>query len=300
MHWALDIAGLTALVAIAGCSTATPAVQRHTGDIRTETRAHRPTGQTVAWSVFIDDLSGADIVVLGEQHDDAIGHAVQRAVVEDLLAPGQGAVALEMLERDEQMLIEDYRDGVIDAATFAELTDSVSWAGPGSWSAWYQPVIDAAIERGAGVVAANAPRRYVRLARTQGWDRLQGLDPARRQLVQHPSPEITGDYRDRFMDLMGGHGDDVDTERLESFFRAQQVWDATMAASTAQALGTYGRPVILLVGRFHSDAQGGTVTQLQQRLPAARIVTVSLEPWVTEVDWDATPHQADWVIDTGH
>ena len=117
------------------------------------------TGSQLSWTTALDQLRQADIVVLGEQHDDALGHAVQLAVTEDLLGDGRGALALEMLERDEQVFIDDYCDGIIDAETFATLTQSTNWSGEGSWEAWYQPCIDAAIESGAAVIAANAPRR---------------------------------------------------------------------------------------------------------------------------------------------
>jgi len=271
------------------------------------------TGETLPWESLMKRLRGADVVVLGEQHDDATGHAVQLAVVEDLLdqTPGSGGVALEMLERDEQILIEDYRDNVIDAETFATLSGSASWSGTGSWEAWYQPVIDAAIERKAAVIAANAPRRYVRLARTDGWERLDDLDATRRALVNRPDTPITGTYRDRFMELMGGHDDpdaardDGPQERLdaheliESFFRSQQVWDATMAASVSEALRQSGPPVLLLVGRFHSDSDGGTTQQIKRLHPAARVVTISLEPVCEEIEFDESLPQADFIVCTG-
>lgn len=286
-------------------------VEASTVDVRTSLRVlDGRTGEKLRWDAFMARLRGADVVVLGEQHDDATGHAVQLAVVEDLLdqSPGSGGVALEMLERDEQVLLEDYRDKIIDAETFATLSGSASWSG---WKVWYQPVIDAAIERGAAVIAANAPRRYVRLARTGGWERLDDLDATRRQLVDRPDTPMTGAYRDRFMELMGGHDDPAaggedDTqaqadalELVESYFRSQQVWDATMAASVSEALRQSGPPVMLLVGRFHSDRGGGTTLQIKRLHPAARVVTISLEPACGEVEFDEAMPQADFVVCTG-
>jgi uncharacterized iron-regulated protein len=263
------------------------------------------------WDAFLSRLHGADVVVLGEQHDDATGHAVQLAVVEDMLdgSPGSGGVALEMLERDEQVLLEDYRDEIIDAETFARLSGSTSWSGKGSWEAWYQPVIDAAIDRDAAVIAANAPRRYVRLARTDGWERFDDLDADRRALVDRPDSPIVGPYRDRFIELMSGH-DDPDGEMdeaaeaeaielAESFFLSQQVWDATMAASVSMALRQSGPPVMLLIGRFHSDADGGTPQQIRRLHPAARVVTISLEPECGNVEFDEANPQADFIVCTG-
>ena len=278
-------------------------------DVRTALVVHDGrTGDTLTWAALLDRLRGADVIVIGEQHNDATGHAVQLAVVDDVLESSDGGgLALEMLERDEQPLVQDYIEGIIDDETFAKLTNSTNWSGTGSWEAWYQPVIDASIEHGGVVIAANAPRRYVRLARTDGWARLDEISDARSALVEHPDEGMMGGYRDRFIELMGGHGDDDSDdeearaeamETAESFFLAQQVWDATMAGSISEALKSSGPPVILLVGRFHSDHEGGTVLQLRRHHPAARIATISLEPECDAVEFDTSEPQADFIVCT--
>ena len=76
------------------------------------------------------------------------------------------------------------------------------------------------------------------------------------------------------------HGDGesgIDPEIVESFFAAQQIWDATMAHSVAAAVQRDETPVILLVGRFHVDHEGGTVTQLRDLIPDHSIVTVTMD-----------------------
>ncbi|MCH2135417.1 MAG: ChaN family lipoprotein [Phycisphaerales bacterium] len=254
----------------------------------------------ITFDALVTRAAEADVVVLGEQHDDALGHAVQLALFEAIVQRcPEAALALEMLERDEQGLIADYRDGIIDAKKFAALTRSSAWAGEGSWDAWYGPIVDAAISQQAAVVAANAPRRYVTLARTDGFDALQALDGDRRTLVDLPEPPLSGPYRDRFMELMLDEdgtphvADDV----AEAFFRAQQVWDATMASSVVRALEHGHRPVVLLVGRFHSDYEGGTVELIKRAKPEAAILTVSLEPEDARAEADLG--RADVVVFTG-
>jgi uncharacterized iron-regulated protein len=276
---------LFALV-IGGCATNQPnaptgrGALRHTLEQPPQLTIQRGTDATVMdWNTLIDHAVDADVVILGEQHNDAIGHAVQLAIVEAVTArTRRAAVAFEMLECDEQPLLDDYRDGLIDAETFAKLTNSQTWAGKGSWEAWYQPVIDAGLNNDAALIAANAPRRYVRAVRTKGFDALNKLDRTRAAFVKIPKPRITGDYRDRFMELMSGHGDDVDPGVQESFFRSQQIWDATMADSVLKALRMGRRPVLLLVGRFHSDREGGTVRCITRARPNAKVLVISLEP----------------------
>ena len=77
------------------------------------------------WSDLMDRVEKADVVLLGELHDHAVGHAVQLAVIDDVLEKWPSStVAFEMLERDEQILVDDYMDGNIDADTLASLTGS--------------------------------------------------------------------------------------------------------------------------------------------------------------------------------
>jgi uncharacterized iron-regulated protein len=160
-------------------------------------------GTALGWRDLMDAVAWADVVIIGEQHDDAIGHAVQLAVVEDTVARWpQAVLSMEMLERDEQPLVDDYFDGIIDADQLARLTFSENWAGEGSWAAWYQPIIDAAKDGEGRVVAANAPRRYVKLARREGYARLGALPPDRRRWVAHPPTLPEGRYRKRFWEVM--------------------------------------------------------------------------------------------------
>lgn len=236
--------------------------------------------RALSWDEMIGRTDDFDVIVLGEIHDDHVAHLVQRAVVEDVSKRRDGSVlAMEMLERDEQILIDDYRDRLIDADDFAKLTFSESWAGEGSWDEWYLPIIDVAHENGASVIAANAPRRYVRLARTDGFERLEELPEDRRRLVEWPDPPIEGQYRKRFMDLMSSNGEEeIDMEVADSFFRAQQTWDATMAGSVVENLPKEGGASMLMLGRFHSDHEGGTVGMIRRLAPQLGIIVISLGP----------------------
>jgi uncharacterized iron-regulated protein len=244
------------------------------------------TGRVVAWRDVVRAADWADVIMMGEEHDDAVGHAVQLAMMEDVASrlPG-AALSMEMLERDEQRLVDDYLEGIIDAGDLAKLTHSEKWAGEDSWKNWYQPVIDAAKAGGGRVIAANAPRRYVQLARRAGFDRVRALPRDRRQFVELPRGSLDTPYRRRFVNLMremSADDDDeeaasahqVDAAMAESLFRSQITWDATMADSIHEALKDGATKVVHLVGRFHIEREGGTVEQLRRRRPGARILTI--------------------------
>ncbi|MCH2139216.1 MAG: ChaN family lipoprotein [Phycisphaerales bacterium] len=295
----IALVGLAGLLGLTGCSTPPALAQRVTLNSTSDLVMH---GEVTTWDALVARAAAADVVLLGEQHDDALGHTVQLALIEAVVSmTPNAAVAMEMLERDEQMLIHDYRDGVIDVDDFAAATNSTAWAGDGSWVAWYQPIVDVAITHNCPVIAANAPRRYVRHARTDGFESLGAMDTARRSLVVTPNPPLEGHYRQRFMDLMQEHGGDIDPEIADAFFRAQSTWDATMADSVLATTAKGHKPVFLLVGRFHTDHDGGTRQCIERANPNLDVLSISLEPETFDPDaaQDMGPPQADIVILTG-
>ncbi len=269
------------------------------------------TGQPLGWQDVVDACTWAEVIVLGELHDDAVGHAIQLAIVCDVTALECSctALAMEMLERDEQQLVADYYDDIIDKNQFARLTFSSKWAGEGSWDAWYQPIIDAARRAGSPTIAANAPRRYVRLARADGYSALGNIPEPRRSLFDLPVSQKTGAYRRRFLELMQGMGrhDDPDddaqhsipTGQIEGMYRSQLVWDATMAMSVVNALRDDADRVIMLVGQFHSDFNGGTVQEIRRRSPTSNVLTISMQQRDEREFNNEDRDRADIIIYTG-
>lgn len=329
------VAPILAMSLFVGCSSSPHYFQSHTprpllaspvlpspgeipapADIRRLPMFAGHDGQALTWRHVLDAAQWADVIIVGEQHDDAVGHAFQNAIVSDSLARfPQTAFSLEMLERHEQSIVDDYLAGLIDAETFIKETNSSGWAGKGSWEAWYQPMIDAARQHDARVIAANAPRRYVRLARLEGYARLDSLSPAQRALFDRPRklPQ-SGPYRERFFSLMSrsSHSNNpqdtspapapahpLSNDRAESVFRSQMVWDATMAESIARALRTGSRKVVHIVGQFHSDFEGGTVAELRQRKPGVRILTISMQREDALTLRPADVNRADIIVYTG-
>ena len=230
------------------------------------------SGESLTWSTLMEKVGQVDAVMLGERHDDLMGHLVQHAILED--APITTGLALEMLERDEQPLLDDFRDGLIDQITFQELTGSTSWAGPETWNIFYQPAIDVVLKRGGSVVAANAPRRYVRHARIEGETTLP-TDQPRSLWFDLPSNVDDSLYRKKFFDLMG---ENTDPSVGDQFFLAQRIWDASMGKSLADLRASGAKPSILLVGAFHVVDQGGTVLEYTHHRPSDELLIISLAP----------------------
>lgn len=249
------------------------------------------TGRALGWSEVMAASSWADAVFIGERHDDPVAHAVQLAIFEDLAAGYPGtALALEHLERNEQAIVDRYLDGGIGADEFIDSTKSRNWAGKDTWVRFFQPLVDAADEAGSPVVAANAPRDYVRRARSDGHAALDALSGDERTLFDVPVTDagnLLNDrwqdrwdaYQRRFRELMGSGEDLADPSvlaRLDNVFLSQSVWDATMGASAANALERGAPKVVLCAGCFHVERDGGTVLQFEARRPRARVLTVTV------------------------
>ncbi len=189
-------------------------------------------GAVVGWGEIMTAVAGADVIVLGEEHDDAVGHGFQLAVVEDVLQRWPGsAVSMEMFDRTEQAAVDDYLADFIDLETFQERTASTRWLklsrqyhagelnrktfekriarlGWPDWESNYQPIVDAAKAAGAPVIAANTPWLvYMSVARRDGFDRLDDVTAAQRSLFEVPDRIPEGEYRKRFWEVLAGRAE---------------------------------------------------------------------------------------------
>lgn len=228
-----------------------------------------PGQERVSIDEAADELADADVVFLGEQHDSAEGHAVQLALTKAIAERrGRIILSMEMLERDSQRLIDMYLDGEIDQAEFR--ATARLWP---NYEEHYEPAVEFAREGGHDVVASNVYRPIAsRVAR-------QGLDSAMGEVWAAASVDVSpGEYRDRFDEVMSGHGG-MDAEVMDRFFAAQCIKDDTMAESIARRIASDpGTPPVVIHwnGRFHSDYGLGTVERLRSRQPDLNIAVVSM------------------------
>ena len=250
------------------------------------------TDETHDWEAFLDELAEADVVFLGETHNDETTHRVELAVYEGLLARREGAVtlALEMFERDVQALLDAYVAGEVDEATF--LMGARPW---GNYREAYRPLIERARAAGAPVVASNFPRPLRRTVAMEGAEALADAVDAPRQLL--PNTEAYWRRVDNavrgHLEMMGGGGSPE--ERLTS---TQSLWDNSMGEACALALAAHPGSLVLHVnGGFHSKDWDGTVHQLKLRAPDAKLKTVDIVAVAhpAAVDLGGAP-RADYVV----
>ncbi len=237
------------------------------------------TGNPVPWDQLVDAAADSDVLLLGEIHGHPRVLATMAELFSDIVSRSAGtpALSLEFFERDEQVALADYLTGVTDEEAFKQAAHRT----PKNYPGGHRRMVETARSHGLPVIASNAPRRYAKLARTEGFERLAELTEAQRSLFVIPDTLTGGAYRDRFFELMAGmagheEGETRDPEETAlRYYRAQNLWDATMADSIARGLEQGHSPVVHVVGKFHIEFAGGLVQRLQHRVPGAHIVTVT-------------------------
>jgi uncharacterized iron-regulated protein len=258
-------------------------------------------GQFGDFETMLADVARADVVFVGEQHDDPNTHRLELAVLEGLRRRRSDiTVALEMFERDVQEPLDHFQMGHIAEGEF--LKDARPWP---RYATDYKPLVDFAIAHEWPVVAGNVPRSLASDVSKSGLSVLAAKSDAEKKWfaadLQCP---LDDDYFKRFGEAMGDHsgvdasaGEAAKRQSLERFYFAQCLKDETMGESVAQAwrIGSLGgkRPLVVhFNGSFHSDFAEGTAARAKRRLPAQRIVVISVMP-VADLDAMPPPDSAE-------
>ncbi|HZS05985.1 MAG TPA: ChaN family lipoprotein [Blastocatellia bacterium] len=271
------------------------------------------------FEAMLADLARADVIFVGEQHDDPATHRLERAILEGLLRR-RGAsvvVVLEMFERDVQPVLDDYLAGKISEEEF--LKNSRPWP---HYATDYRPLVEFARAHGWRVVAGNVPRRYASQVAKGGLGEVEKLPAAERAFVAKQFNCPMDDYYKRFAETMSSHpgasahgaavgngkADSQAEEKenraiIEKFYLAQCVKDETMGESVASIHLNSSTPGPLIVhfnGAFHSDYHQGTAARAQQRLPKAGVKVISIIPAenLDSIKADDDLKRADYLIYT--
>lgn len=256
---------------------------------------------------LLEAVRDADVVVIGENHDDPGAHRFEL----DLLAGLQTerpamALSLEMFERDVQPVVDEYLGGFITESHF--LAAARPWS---NYKSDYRPLVEYCREHHVPVIAANAPRRYVNMVTRLGAPALKSLPREAFAFLPHLpySMDLPAGYRSALTAVFDQpHGNaagaapaSVPGADVERLIEAQALWDAAMADSIGRFVRSHrGAAVLQVNGAMHSDSGYGIVARLRRAHPALRIVTVSVKPDASFPALAAGKYDgvADWIAIT--
>lgn len=221
-----------------------------------------PLGATEIAPEDLADLPRADIVILGEVHDNAVHHQHQAMAV---AAIRPAALVFEMIGPDQAARVGDTprRDAVAMEA-------ALGWNGTG-WPdfAMYHPIFAAAPE--ARLYGAALPRSEVRRAMAEGAGAVFGEGAARYGLDQPLPPD---QQAVREAEQLAAHCDALPAAMLPGMVAAQTLRDAAFARVALQALADTGGPVVVITGSGHADRDRGMPVFLARAAPTVSVLSL--------------------------
>ena len=200
-------------------------------------------------------LAGADVIILGEIHDNPQHHQVQadlinrlqpRAVIWEMITPAQAAALtpqiLQSAERTAQVL---------------------NWEASG-WPDFslYAPVFKAAAQ--AAHYGALVPRGQTQAALKTGVASHFGAEAGRFGLDQ---PLPAAEQAQREAEQLVNHCNAMPENVLPMLVDIQRLRDASLAAATDQAMRQTGGPVVVITGNGHARLGRGLAVYLKRAAP---------------------------------
>jgi uncharacterized iron-regulated protein len=255
-------------------------------------RAFDSKGRAVSIEEIVAALGDADVLFVGETHNDAVAHLLEAELLrraDESYGPSSQkrrpvALSMEMFERDVQTVVDEYMGGLIQERHF--LLSSRPW---NNYQTDYRPLVEYAREHHLPVIAANAPARYVSRVSGLGTDSLRELSAAAKSwLPPLPPPPASQAYASKFNSFMqggqartqpAGTAAQANPHGGAHLLEAQALRDASMAYAVADFLKHHRDALVVQVnGTFHSEERLGVPEQLAHYRPKARAVVITIVP----------------------
>lgn len=228
-----------------------------------------PKGDALSLSAFVEATQNADVVLIGEWHTHTGIHRFQTELLRAMSVNNNAlALSMEQFSRDKQFVVNEYLAGDIGEKTLIKAGNA--WP---NYTSDYRPLVELAKSQEIDIIAANAPKRFVRCIAKEGIGYVDTLPADEREwLAQDISTQSTP-YKIQFMASMH-HGDE---SKNENMFASQVTWDETMAESIVNYLAgaEKGTQVMHIAGKFHTENGLGTAASILARNPKLNVVIVT-------------------------
>lgn len=225
-----------------------------------------PGGVRLSEAELAGRLGAAEVVVLGEAHDNPVHHARQARLVR-ALAPG--GLAFEMVPAGSEEGIEVFlaQGGAPD-----EIGPAIGWERLG-WPDWrlYAPIFEAA--PGAYIAGGAPARAEIRQAVARGAAEAWGRDAGEVGLDRPLDAETRRDLEDQ---MIAAHCDRIPRLAARAMLEAQRFKDARLAKAALRALERGGGRAALITGNEHARSDRGAPAYLRRLAPGVEVVSVGM------------------------
>ena len=250
-----------------------PARDPQVGDI-----LHLPTGIYVDQAALFNQAARAQVVFVGETHDNPASHRLEFEILQALEErnPGKVSLAMEMFTPSQQEVLDQWTAGEL---TEREFLKKVDWFH--TWKmnfAYYRQLLDLAKKKKIPIIALNADEALVTKVGHTPPDELSEED--RSQLPEMVTDPYQAAATKAFY---GGH--DMGQAAFDGFQRVQTLWDETMAENLAKYLQSdqgRGRQVEVVAGGNHISYGYGIPRRLFRRIPVSYLLVGSREIEIPE------------------
>ncbi len=219
-----------------------------------------------ALAAFVEAAREADIVVLGEIHDNPEHHRIQAEIVRALQP---AALVFEMIPQE----LEDAANALrAEGASRAEIGDALDWETRG-WPdfAMYAPILEAAPE--ARIFGAEQQREAIGRAMEEGAAAAFGPDATKYGLDRElDAAEQT--LREEMMQV--SHCNALPEEMLPGMVEVQRLRDASLADAALWArtmTGAEGQ-VVVITGSVHADRRRGMPAKVALADPEVPLIVL--------------------------
>ncbi len=225
-------------------------------------------GKKAKFEKVVNAAKEADVLFIGELHNNPICHWMEYELTQTLYAQKEGNIILgaEMFEADNQLILNEYLQGEITKNNFED--EARLWP---NYKTDYRPLVEFAKKNHLPFIATNIPRRYASVVYKHGFGALDSLTPeAKSYIAPLPiqfDPKVKC-YKDMLEQMAAmGHNN-------PNLPKAQAIKDATMAYNIAGYAGN-GKLFIHFNGSYHSDNFQGILWYLHKYKPGLKIVTIA-------------------------
>jgi uncharacterized iron-regulated protein len=207
---------------------------------------------------FWHALEKADVIYVGETHDDPVDHRYELELIGGLLKRKMKfAIGWEMFDETQQGIMDAWASRAFSLKEMLTKTEfQKHW---GIYSPVYEQILQIAGNAGVPNLALNAPPELARkIARGEP------LTSKERAMIPVGFIATEQSYRN-FVAMMGNHPGVNETD-LRHFFDAQNVWDQRMASRILEFKGRNPKvKLVVLTGRGHLSGGYGIPFYVRQK-----------------------------------
>jgi len=216
----------------------------------------------------IFDTSISDLIFVGEHHDNIHHHINQLQIIRELHQKAQVplAIGLEMFERRDQDILDNWIKGQLDTEQFI-IFFYKNWRQP--WPL-YRDIFIYAKEHQIPLVGLNVPDEIIKKVAQNGYNSLSEKDLSR--LPSGITCNVTAQY-EKFIKKVYNWHSTKKSKSFANFCEAQVLWDTAMAINLLEFHEKNNdTTVVVLAGSTHAWKPGIPAQVLERKKVSTAII----------------------------